>query len=353
MNISKYTPKNRILLLSIFILAFFKVAVVIYHNFYNPLLVYGADADYYHLAAVGSTDFYTSFWPRFLSYLYGNELYDRLYLSIFIQFLSIVVIPIIGYKIVYKLTRNTRLSLISCLIISIYPSLFMYSGDIYRDIVMVFIFSVSVYWCVSFSNKKIRKVIPLLILISIAFYILYGFRPYLGVALIFSLLMSYVKPFNNVKIFLLIYFLLIIVMNQLGLFEPFYEYRKGFFEMNNGSTMNLDIGAANVVTIIPLFIISYLGQFFGLFLINISSIIVFVLESVPVIYMLLRTNFNILKIRFYRFLFYFIISYNTIWVLANDNLGTATRLRMYSYIAILFLFLGSSYHNSNLRKLPK
>ena len=74
---------------------------------------------------------------------------------------------------------------------------------------------------------------------------------------------------------------------------------------------------------------------FGLFLVNTNSLIVFFLESVPFIlastYLLKNTKFIT---KFVSFLITFFIIYTSIWLLGNDNLGTAVRLRIPSYLVI-------------------
>lgn len=42
--------------------------------------------------------------------------------------------------------------------------------------------------------------------------------------------------------------------------------------------------------------------------------------------------------KFVDYLVVFFVAYTTIWLIGNDNLGTATRLRMFSYISILIAF---------------
>jgi len=74
---------------------------------------------------------------------------------------------------------------------------------------------------------------------------------------------------------------------------------------------------------------------FGLFLVSRNSIIVFLLESVPFIltFIYLSKNIKFMN-RFVSFLLTFFVIYTTIWLLGNDNLGTAVRLRIPSYLVI-------------------
>ena len=81
--------------------------------------------------------------------------------------------------------------------------------------------------------------------------------------------------------------------------------------------------------------VSIMTQMFGLFFINISSLIVFLLETIPFIMALiyLRKNIRFMS-KFTSFLLTFFVIYSTIWLLGNDNLGTAVRLRIPSYMVI-------------------
>ena len=66
-----------------------------------------------------------------------------------------------------------------------------------------------------------------------------------------------------------------------------------------------------------------------------SSIILFILETVPFClafrYLLKNTKF---MNKFVVFLLTFFVIYTTIWLLGNDNLGTAARLRIPSYLVV-------------------
>ena len=83
------------------------------------------------------------------------------------------------------------------------------------------------------------------------------------------------------------------------------------------------------------YIYTILGQLFGLFLVNISAFSAFFLETVPFtlafIYLFKNTKF---MNKFAIFLITFFVIYSSIWLLGNDNLGTAVRLRIPSYLAI-------------------
>ena len=89
----------------------------------------------------------------------------------------------------------------------------------------------------------------------------------------------------------------------------------------------------------PNFILSTLGQLFGLYITNPFAVILFLIESVPFVFMLVYVIKNIkLADSFIRFLIIFFVLYASVWLIGNDNLGTAVRLRMYNYLAIYICF---------------
>jgi uncharacterized membrane protein len=86
---------------------------------------------------------------------------------------------------------------------------------------------------------------------------------------------------------------------------------------------------------IPDFVRSFVAQMFGLHITGISSTLVLIVESLPFVIALTY----LCKNRKYAnklvdFLLVFFVAYSTVWLLGNDNLGTAVRLRMHSYISI-------------------
>ena len=333
--------KSQNVLITVIIISFIKLLLLLYHNFHSHILPWGMDAAMYDTFAQSGNLKGITLWMDILAYLNAIGLYDRMNITISIQFISVFIIPLVVAKLILNITNNIKLVMLSVLFVSCYPSLYMYVGDIYRDIVMFLFFVILLYLVDIFFKVRTNSKPLCLMLIFGLFYISFGFRPYLGAALLLAFFSSYFYLFKNIKILFALYFISIIIIHSLGLLEPLLEYRASFSEINAGSTLGIDISNANALTVVPLFIVSYLGQFFGFFLINASAVLVFLTESIPIMYMLFKINFSILNNQFYRFLFYFIIIYNTVWVMANDNLGTATRLRIYSYLGILILYIGS------------
>lgn len=339
---------NNILLSVLMIIILLKFFLVLIHNTGFHFLAYGSDAAVYDYYAKSGHGIALSLWMDLLAFLNSIGLYNRLGITIIIQCISIVVLPLLFSIFIFHFTKSRNDSLLSAIFLSLYASIYIYSGDIYRDVVMLFLFFIAIYITYSaIISKSIYNVTWFLLVIIIS-YVLFGFRPYLGVAFILAYFTSKFKLSEKFKLLLLLYFILILIAYQFGVFTALFEYRKGFELSAAGSTMGIDLQSANIITVIPLFIISYLGQFFGLFITSPLSFLFFIIESIPIIFFLSKINFKlILSDRFFRFLLYFLIAYNSIWVLANDNLGTATRLRMFSYIVICFLYFVSKQAKYN------
>lgn len=134
------------------------------------------------------------------------------------------------------------------------------------------------------------------------------------------------------------YFFALFIANYLGFFERITDYREIFEEdMQGGSNLGLDF--SNPVLFIPNFVLSTLGQLFGLYLVNPFAVLLFVIETLPALFMMtyILKNVNYAD-SFIRFLIIFFVLYASVWLIGNDNLGTAVRLRLYNYLAVYIAF---------------
>ena len=119
------------------------------------------------------------------------------------------------------------------------------------------------------------------------------------------------------------------------MFDALFVYRSSIGFEKGGTTLGLDMINKDPVTFLIYYLYSVFGQLFGLFFVNKSAVLVFFLESVPFIVALVYLFKNIkFMTRFSSFLLVFFVIYTTVWVLSNDNLGTAVRLRVPSYLVI-------------------
>ena len=335
---------NSYIFFTIFLIFFFKILIyfLIKNNFLAISLGGGNDADYYHDYAMGSDLFpAVNFWPIILRYLNSIGLYSREIISYFFLFLNLLIIPILTAKLAgLSFNSNQKYYLYIFLITLIYPSLFFYTFDIYREIFMVLCFLIGCLTFKKYLNSSNFLVSSLFYILAISIgFLLIALRPYLGYSFLIALLLWKLKfTKRRLILFCILYFVFLFVANYIGVFDSLTEYREGFEEdLQGGSNLGLDF--SDPIMFIPNFILSLFGQLFGLYLVNPLAILLFIIETIPILFML---NYIVKNIKyadnFIRFLIIFFVIYASVWLIGNDNLGTAVRLRFYNYFAIYIAF---------------
>ena len=333
---------NKALFLCIVYLIFLKVFFyfLIKNDYISFGLGGGSDADYYHNYVVGYVDIAVNIWPVILRFFNDLGLYSRDGISYLFLFINLFIIPFLVAKLSgLNFKKSQKYYLYSVLLCLIYPTLFFYTLDIYRDVFMVLTFLVGcliVKKCLRSSNFISFSYFYILA-VSIGVFLL-ALRPYLGFAFLLALVLWKIKlTKKRIFLFAILYFFALFIANYIGIFESLTEYRSVFDEDSGGSTLGLDF--SNPVMFIPNFILSALGQLFGLYITNPLAIVLLLVETFPFVFMLKYVIKNIrLADSFVRFLLIFFVIYGSVWLIGNDNLGTAVRLRMYNYFAIYISF---------------
>lgn len=299
-----------------------------------------SDADYYHGYVLGYFSSEVNIWPVLLKYLDNYNLYSREVVSYVLFLVDIVLIPFITCKVAglnFKLNQKYYLYL--WLLCSLYPTIYFFTFDVYRDVFMVLCFLIGCLVVKASLNTTSSLNFIFLFIVSLFIgWFLAELRPYLGVAFIGALFLWNIK-FTKRRIFALsvLYLLVLFIANYIGVFNDITDYRGGFEEIGAGSTLGLSF--SNPILFIPNFILSFLGQMLGLYITNPSAVILLLVETIPFFFMLLYVIKNIkLADNFVRFLIIFFVLYASVWLIGNDNLGTAVRLRMYNYLAIYISF---------------
>ena len=102
----------------------------------------GSDADFYDAYALGEESLTSSVWPDWLRALNEVGLYSRVGVSIFLMVLGVLVIPILCGRLalVKGYPYKTKIYLGIAIAVSMYPTLFYSTLDIYRDVFMLFVF---------------------------------------------------------------------------------------------------------------------------------------------------------------------------------------------------------------------
>jgi len=341
--------ENRIWLLA-FIAMVLKILLFIYFKWFNEgvdsLFGGGNDADYYNNYALGYNPatgnpvvFAANYWPVILRFLNENELYNREVLSQILFVMSLTLTPYMYYKMI-KIQANEMVMAGSFLLIIYQPTLFYLTVDIYRDVLMftILFFSFLLYKKILESNQeRVRVRAYFFIYLGLA-YFLYLMRSYLGFAMALTpfVYLILMKTRTYLKTWIIIYFVALVLINVSGAFDQILMYREHFVILDRGaSTLGIGLLDKGPIMFVFYYIYSILGQLFGLYLANIFSIVVFILETVPFIVALIYVIKNIKFMnKFAIFLLTFFTIYTTVWLLGNDNLGTAVRLRIPSYLII-------------------
>jgi hypothetical protein len=307
--------------------------------FYEGLLFGGGnDSDYYHAYALGYTDNVANFWPVILRLLNEIGLYNRDALSLFLFVISITLMPYLYYKLVKDHDYSIKpVKAGAIFLIIFYPTIFYLTIDIYREVFMFTILLLSL--CVYKIKLKVRGwrgSIYFLIFLSLAFF-LFLLRPYLGVTLALTPLVYFIflKTRKYIKTWLFVYFTALALVKTLGLIDPILSYREFHVLNYGGSSLGINLLDTNSFEFIIYYLYNIFIQLFGIFFISFNAILVFILESVPFIFALFYVFKNIRFVtKFASFLLVFFVIYSSVWLLGNDNLGTAVRLRVPSYLVI-------------------
>lgn len=333
---------NKLIFLFIIILTVLKIFsfILVKTNLLQVSFGGASDADYYHEYAIGATDSAVNIWPEILRYINKIGLYSRDTIAILLFLLHLFFIPLLVCRLAdLKFKSDQKFYIYLYFICLIYPTLFFYTFDVYRDVFMVFSFLVACFLVKKcLDSSSIIVFLSLFLLSCFMGLFLLELRPYLGYAFLMALFLWKIK-FTKRRFILLIslYLIVLFIANYAGILDFLTEYRSGFEEAGGGSTLGLNF--SNPIMFLPNFILSALGQLLGLYITNPFSAILFLIETIPFFFMLMYVFKNInLADNFVRFLVIFFFIYASVWLIGNDNLGTAVRLRIYNYLAIYICF---------------
>ena len=333
---------NNFLLLVLVTLFFLKVAIylLVTSKAISFSLGGGSDANYYDAYAQGIIDIALNIWPIILRYLSNIGLYSREAISYLFLTSNLLIIPIIVTRLAdIRLKKNQKYYFYILLVCFLYPTLYFFTFDVYRDVFMVLCFLIGCLAVKTALTTKSSMVFISLFAVSMLIGLfLAALRPYLGVAFIGALFLWKIRfTKKRIAYFSVLYLLVLFIANYVGLLEPLTEYRSSFEEIGGGSTLGLNF--SNPMLFIPNFILSFLGQMLGLYITNPLALILLIIETVPFFFMLIYVVKNIKWAdKFVRFLVLFFVLYASVWLIGNDNLGTAVRLRLYNYFTVYIAF---------------
>lgn len=325
-----------------------KLLVYIWLTYFQPgLLSLGGDANYYDQFAHGLIDdkWASSIWPLVLRELYFDGLYNRHVISWSMFLIGCVAIPLVIASSLPRPQSNLlqesyrKIYWHIATMVSLYPIIFFYSIDIYRDVLMALIFSLWMFVGLKITGDKTLSNIGNLIALAVLTYVLYQFRPYLGMSLVVALCFYQIN-LSKIKLsnIFVVYLILIAAMHSLGALDALLRYRSLDVFDGGGTTLAINLNDRGTSMFIVLMLWSGLLQLFGLYLISFKAVIFVLAESLPFSWCCwyIYKNKQYLT-KFTRCIIIFSVVYATVWIIANDNLGTAVRVRIFNYLSIFYV----------------
>lgn len=305
----------------------------------------GNDSDYYHAYALHKTNFYTSIWPSILRFLADAGLYNRQGLSYVLLFIALLPLPLLYSKVCTNLQSSSSFgynfdAFVAFSIVALYPTIYYYTFDIYRDIVIYFTFCICILAAQMVLNNKYR--LTSFAVFALCCFFAYKLRPYFGFSLATAFVLSFAIQRIKLGIFSLfvLFFVALFLLHTFGLTNSLISYRKSVFTAPAGSNFGIVLDNENSFKFLFLFCYSFALNVFGFSFPNWKAVFAFIVESIPFLIAFVYTIKNYNKTdQFCKFLISFFIIYCTIWCIGNDNLGTALRLRVPAYLAIFASFI--------------
>jgi hypothetical protein len=308
----------------------------------------GNDSELYHLYAIGNIDNAPNLWPKILRFLHDLGLYHRSVISFFMLLTTVTVVPTLALIIIRTEAPNydgggyvKKVQTYCLLFIMAYPSVFIFSLDIYRDALMLNVVMLCLFAVQKFLIQKDSRRYLFLLVFFFFNYVAYGLREYLGAAIFGAFIcFTFLKwaKVNGMHLVIGVIVMLVIA-HQLGWLDLIILYR-GDDGFETGSTsFGIGLIGANTAEFLMLVGLSLLYQVVGLYVTGPVLVVIFLCESLPVLLMIrhIRRYAEFIS-PFGYYLLTFLIIYTFIWVIGNDNMGTAMRLRMPTYIGIAILF---------------
>jgi hypothetical protein len=303
-------------------------------QFWTPV----TDANLYDSIARGGV-VHSHPWGGLLKTMNDYGLYSRTYLSAFIFMLNCTLVPWLVAKVCVG--ANQKMSAIDwylLLAIAVYPTMTVFSADIFRDTPMVVLFLIFLLSVQHFLNQPLSQLhlkcsIGYALAALVSCYLIYTLRFYLAAALFAAFFASYVLDISRRPWFaLILYFFGLLGADALGLFDELKgSYRLTYEGAGSGYGINFSEG---------FFLINFIQSFaysvYGVYIKGALGFVVFLVESLPVVYLsyLLYSRKESAN-RFVIFLIYFFFIYGALWAIGVDSLGTAVRYRIFNYLAVL------------------
>lgn len=378
--------KKAILLSTIYLLIMFTISVGLYylsiHLGYKglaiPLLGGKDDGVFYYENALqiknGGMAIITSVHVLVLGNIFKMLNTDSIFILKMWNFFGSFLFLIISYYIHKEINnKNNYISTYSVylIIVLMYVSyIYNSSISILRDIWICNFYLLSAYIYIKFLKADFISKNYYFILLVISIYILFNYRDYAAASFILSALFYVIfnrktaKKNNSILMIITIISLIGAYYTFFRNFElPFVElsmhdaltYRQNGIEIySGGSQMNISLDQPNYILFLANYMFSLVSNFIGPLPFQIhgfSSLILFILESIPMLFITLFIFKNRNELDYFD---KFLLTQSLLWFMfigiTNDNLGTASRLRIPGYLFILVIFSKIYYTKILLKK---
>ncbi len=247
------------------------------------------DAHYYDLFALGLSPDGYSIWSYLLKDLHSHALYNRTGMTILIFTTTTLVTPFIFASLIphaqHIKTLETYYKIYWCvaIYICVYPTLNLYSLDIFRDAVMVLLIGITFMVMKAYDHKKGAAKFAWLMPMLGLYHLVYQFRNYLAVALIIAFLLRELHVYRVNKILLFVLYLGgLLFIRGLGWLDSLLDYR-ALAEAIGDSSLKLSLKVDNSLQFVMNYVLSIVYQFLGLRINSITLLILFLTESTVVI----------------------------------------------------------------------
>ncbi|ATA61622.1 hypothetical protein GS458_3195 [Geobacillus stearothermophilus] len=384
-------------LLQLVFLSFFLLTTIIYFVSKNmgydgiTIRLFGGEDDgffYWNQALIVANDgeaILTSIYPLLIGYLVKFIGYKDVIVIRYFNFFGFVILVFSSLyllKLIIDCDKSMNFSvkqkkemfylsgIFLILILFLYPSLIMnVTLSIYRDVWIYASYIISLIFVIRiYFFKRYIYLVPATFSISI----LYLFREYAGVC--FVLVTIIVRILNKIWLYkhkvLILSFAIITIAIYYTFFSDYkvplldmslrdaLQYRNLFLDRYaGGSQMGISLDQPNIILFLFNYVYSYVGNLIGPLPWHINSLgtlIVFLTESILFIYLLSfiwRNRLYLEKIH------YFIMLYCFIWIgfiaISNDNIGTATRLRVVGLLPLIVVFVHLFFKKSMIKKFKQ
>lgn len=321
----------------------------------------------------------TSIYPQILGFFMKITGIQNAYLIRLFNYIGLILLFIFSFKLIdiqYGLIENNidfhsihKSKTILILSYLFYVSLQLYTNlSIFRDVWIYALYTLSTYLSIKLLFSKQYKFI-FFILLLFSVFMLGEFRKYAMLSFILStctyLVYTKFNKYISTKFFLTfmmlafaLYYTFLLDFSVIGMsLNGALNYRQSALDVySGGSQMWISLKQPNFILFLLNYIHSYIGNLVGPLpwhISGISTLFVFFVESIPMILILIILwNKRKLLTGIQRY----ILMHGFVWIsligFSNDNIGTATRLRVVAWILILIVF-AFIYSKKYFMKSPK